>query len=131
MMAAKTITRWYGKLFNRRMMERLQSGKETRLHKRNLLVSLVGRKSGKLYTFPVNYCITPDGTYVISTEANWRHNFSQGGKVDLLVGGEPISGFGRIITDDPDKRQRLGRMLAGISWPLFSSSLTVIEITSV
>jgi hypothetical protein len=130
MMTAKTIVRWYGKAFNRRMMERLRSNKRTRLHKNNMLISLVGRRSGNPYTFPVNYCITPEGTYVVSSEANWRHNFTQGTNVELLVCGERISGHGVTIADDRQKRERLGRMLTGIGWLFFAKSLTVIEITA-
>ena len=128
-MTAKTITRWFGKLFNRRVSEYLQSVERSKLHKNHLLISLVGRKSGKRYTFPVNYRITPEGNYVIATEANWRHNFSGGIEVDLLIAGQRMSGHGAIIADDPAKRERLGRMLTGISWFLFAKSMTIIEIT--
>jgi len=128
-MTAKTIVRWYGKIFNSRIKRQLEAGDDTRLHKNHLLVSLVGRKSGKTYTFPVNYCVTPEGTYVISTEANWRHNFAQDIDVELLVAGEHISGLGTWITNDAEKRQRLGRMLTGRGWFFFSRSLTIIEIT--
>ena len=128
-MKAKAIVRWYGKVFNKRIQRRLQSGDKSRLHRNHLLVSLVGRKSGKHYTFPVNYRITPEGTCVISTEANWRHNFVRGIDVELLVAGDRIPGHGVMIANDPDKRERLGRMLTGLGWMLFSKSLAIIEVT--
>jgi len=129
MMTAKTIVRWYGKIFNRGVSQRLTTAQNSSLHKNHLLVSLQGRKSGKPYTFPVNYCLTPEGTYAISTEANWRHNFIDGLDVTLQVSGKKVSGHGVQIANDPTRRDKLGRMLTGFMWFFFKKSLTVIEIT--
>ena len=64
---------------------------------------------------------------MIGTEANWRHNFVDGIVVELQVAGERVSGHAVQITDDSAKRNRLGRMLTGLGWLLFSGSLTIID----
>ena len=55
--------------------------------------------------------------------------FVRGIDVELLVAGDRIPGHGVMIANDPDKRERLGRMLTGLGWMLFSKSLAIIEVT--
>ena len=128
-MALKTLTRWYGKAFNGRVADRLQSPRPGSLSKNHLLISFDGRKSGKRYTIPVNYRRTPEGSIVICTEASWWHNLEGGAQVYLVISGEDVAGHAMPITDDMERREKLGRMLTGFTWSWFSKSLVVIEIT--
>jgi hypothetical protein len=77
-MTFKTLTRWYGHMFNGRVSHRLRSPKHGALSDNHLLISFDGSKSGKRYTLPVNYKQTPEGTLVISTEARWWRNLEGG-----------------------------------------------------
>jgi len=123
----KTISRWYGNWANERVEQRLRAN-DQRLGKNTLLVTMVGRKSGKLRKVPVNYKRV-DGAFVIGTEASWWHNLKGGADVEVLVAGETFQGRAEPILDDPPRRERLGRALTGFSWLWFSKPLVVIEIT--
>ncbi len=127
-MTFRTPTRWYGKLFNKRVAGRLQSSNPGALSKNHLLITFEGRKSGKHYTIPVNYRHTAEGTIVVSTEARWWRNLEGGADVNLVLAGESVSGHAVPITDDPDKRERYGRSLTGFTWRWFARSLVIIEI---
>ncbi|NKC01197.1 MAG: DUF385 domain-containing protein [Pseudomonadales bacterium] len=127
-MTVKTLTRWYGQVMNRRMSERLRTSSKSRLHKNHMLLSYSGRKTGKAYTIPVNYCVTDNGGYAIGTEAGWQQNFVDGLDVKLEINGEQIEGRGTILPENDSARERYGRQLSGFMWGLFSKSLTIIEI---
>ncbi len=109
-------------------MRKSLDGPGSRLAKTHLLLSFDGRKSGKRYTIPVNYRVTERGTFVIGTEASWRHNFREGCEVELLVDGRPIAGRGVLVSDADPRRDAMGRALSGFTWGLFSKSLTLIEV---
>jgi len=127
-MTAKALTRWYGKLFNTFVAQRLRANPQGSLNNNHLLISMTGHKSGRRYTFPVNYRHTPSGTLVISTEASWWRNLEGGAAVNVLVAGENKAGWAEPITDDPATRETYGRLLAGFTWRWFANSLVVIEI---
>ncbi len=127
-MAAKSIVRWYGKTFNSKIKQELQSKPNSRKHKNHLLVSFKGQKSGRQYTIPVNFKLTEHGTYLISTEGNWRHNFKNGLNVTLLVAEQEVNGYGVIVDPNSLEYAQYGKLLTGILWTIFSKSLTIIEI---
>ena len=127
-MAFRTPTRWYGKLFNERVARRLRTDPQHRLNNTHLLITMVRRKSGTQLTLPVNYRQLPDGNLVIGTEASWWLNLKNGADVEVEVAGEKHRGIAAPVLDDAEKRQRLGRVISGITWPLFNKSLVVIEI---
>ena len=128
-MVLKSFTRWYGNAFNDRVSSRLRSPAHGSLSRNHLLISFHGRKSKKRYTIPVNYRRTPEGSLVIGTEAAWWHNLEGGAQVDLVVAGEEVTGYATPITDEPERREQLGRMLTGFTWSWFSKSLVIVEIT--
>ena len=100
----------------------------SRLAKTHLLLSFDGRKSGRRYTIPVNYRLTERGSFVIGTEASWRHNFDESAAVELLVDGRTVSGHGVVVNENDPRRDAMGRALSGFTWGLFSKSLTIIEV---
>ena len=128
-MAFRTITRWYGRLFNDRGARRLRSDRHGTLSKNHLLITMTGRKTGKRITIPVNYHQAEDGRLVIGTESSWWHNLEGGADVELLIAGDPRQGRAEPVIDDLERRERRGRLISGPTWPLFSRSLVVIEIT--
>jgi hypothetical protein len=129
-MVAKTLTRWYGKTFNNRVSRRLRSPKHSSLSGNHLLISFDGIKSGKRYTLPVNYKKTPEGTIVIGTESRWWRNLERGANVEMVLDGKVTLGFAKPVTNDLERRERLGRMLAGFTWRWFAKSLVIIEIST-
>ena len=126
-MAVRTITRWYGNLFNRRVERRLRSKRHQLLSKSHLLLTVTGRKTGKRYTFPVNYRRMEDGKLVIGTEANWWRNLKGGAEVELLVAGDTLRGRAEPVLDDSERRVRGMRLLMPGLGRLYKS-LVVIEI---
>lgn len=92
---------------------------------------MTGRESGNRYTIPLNYRRTPDGTLVIGTEGDWWRNLEGGAEVTVLVAGENLRARAEPILDDPGKRRRLGKLIAGPLWFVLSRSLVVIEVTVV
>ena len=128
-MALRTITRWYGNIFNDRVRRRLRTNDHHALSSNHLLITMIGRKTGKSYTIPVNYQWAGERKLVIGTEASWWHNLEGGAGVELLVAGETLRGHAEPIVNDAEKREQGGRLLSGFSWPWFARSLVVIEVT--
>jgi len=130
-MALKTLTRWYGRRFNDSVIERLRSPDHAPHSRRDLLITVTGRKSGRQYTIPLNYRRTPEDTLVLGTEGDWWRNLEGGADVTVLVAGETLRARAEPILDDPEKRRRLGKLIAGPFWFVLSRSLVVIEVTVV
>ena len=130
-MALKTLTRWYGRRFNDRVIQRLRSPDHAPHSQRDLLITVTGRKSGKHYTIPLNYRRTPQDTLVIGTEGDWWRNLEGGADVTVLLAGETLRARAEPILDDPGKRRRLGKLMTGPFWFVFSRSIVVIEVTIV
>ena len=128
-MAFKTIVRWHGKYFNEKNVNKLRSKNHSSLSGNHFLITMTGRRSGKQYTLPVNYKRTPENTFVIGTEGNWWHNLKGGSPVQIEVAGKTMRAHAMPIIDDTEKRDRLGRLISGPLWVLFSKALIVIEIT--
>jgi deazaflavin-dependent oxidoreductase (nitroreductase family) len=126
-MALRTITRWYGNLFNKRVRHRLRSENHQLLSNNHLLITVTGRRTGKQYTIPVNYRRFDDGNLVIGTEADWWHNLKGGAEVELLVAGETLRGYAEPIHYDAARRE-LGMRLLAPGFGRFYRSLVVIEI---
>ena len=127
-MALRTLTRWYGKVFNAGVARRLRSGGRGALSRTHLLITFAGRKTGKRYTIPVNYRDFSEKSLVVLTEAPWWRNLEGGAEVELLIEGETLAGHAEPLAEG-ESRDRAGRALAGWFWPLFSKSSAVIEVT--
>ena len=129
-MAFRTLTRWYGRLFNNRVARRLRSTDHEVLSANHLLITMTGRRSGNRLTIPVNYRAASDDTLIIGTEAPWWHNLEGGADVELVVAGASRRGHATPIVDvdDAEKRATAGRLIAGFTWPMFANSLVLIEI---
>ena len=74
-----------------------------------MLVSVTGRKSGKIYTTPVNYHRVGDALHVISVRSRtwWRNLRGEGAAVTLRLQGKERQAWGRAIEDEQTIAQAL------------------------
>ena len=127
-MAFRAATRWYGKLFNERVRRRLSSDKHGSLSKNHLLISMIGRKSGRQITLPVNYRRVAADKLVIGTESIWWLNLKDGASVEVELAGKTLSANAMPVPEDAPDREAYGRLLCGPTWPVFRKSLVIIEL---
>jgi deazaflavin-dependent oxidoreductase (nitroreductase family) len=72
----------------------LRSPFHSMLSKGMLLITVVGRKTGKKYTFPVGYYHEGEYLWVItSRDRTWWRNLQGGAEVGLLLKRRPVSAF--------------------------------------
>ena len=67
-----------------------------------MLVSVIGRKSGKIYTTPVNYHRLGEALHVVSQHDRtwWRNLRGEGATVTLRLQGKDILAWGRVFEDE-------------------------------
>jgi len=77
-----------------------------------MLISVTGRRSGRVYTTPVNYLPDGDQLTVISLrERTWWRNLRSGAEVGLHVQGQPRRGRASVIEDEVSVAAALGGYL--------------------
>ncbi|MGO4612537.1 nitroreductase family deazaflavin-dependent oxidoreductase [Nocardia sp. 2YAB30] len=64
-----------------------------------LLVTVIGRKSGREYTNPVGYA-EHDGQVLVGTSAGWRRNLRDGESVRVRLRGRDIRARAEVIADE-------------------------------
>lgn len=80
-----------------------------------LLISVTGRRSGRVYTTPVNYLLDGDTLTIISLrERTWWRNLRGGAEVGLHLRGEDRNGRATLSEDDAGVTAALGQVLARI-----------------
>jgi deazaflavin-dependent oxidoreductase (nitroreductase family) len=68
-----------------------------------LLVSVRGRKTGAIYTTPVNYVREGNTLLVLSrTDRTWWKNLRGGAPITVLLKGKEIQGTAEVIERNPD-----------------------------
>lgn len=66
-----------------------------------MLISVTGRKSGKVYITPVNYLRRGDVVSVVSRRnRTWWRNLRGGAPVTLYLQGRDVQGWGTVTEDD-------------------------------
>jgi len=66
-----------------------------------MLITVTGRKSGKLYTTPVNYARERDVITVVSRKNRiWWRNLRGGAPVTVRVRGKDLKGVGEVVEGD-------------------------------
>lgn len=73
------------------------------LSKRLMLISVTGRRSGEVHTFPVGYTANPTNVIVgvgAPSQKVWWRNLEAPSDVELLIKGESRRGSGRAIETD-------------------------------
>jgi len=70
---------------------------------KTMLVTVRGRKTGKLYTTPVNYVRQANTILVISrAERTWWKNLRGGAPITLLLKGKEIQAMANVTENDPN-----------------------------
>jgi deazaflavin-dependent oxidoreductase (nitroreductase family) len=70
------------------------------LDKSTILITILGRKSGKKYTIPVSYVRDGDTLLMISQrEHTWWRNLRSGAQVTLYVQGHTWKASGEVFSD--------------------------------
>jgi hypothetical protein len=93
---------------NRVMAWLLKSPFHSLVSKNMLLISVTGRKSGKLITTPTAYLREGNTLWIISQrESKWWRNLRGGANATVVLGGKSIQGRGSILEDEHAVAQRL------------------------
>lgn len=88
------------KLYNPIVIWLLRSPLHSLMDKSTILVTVTGRRSGKIYTVPCSYIHDEDTLYVISQrEHSWWKNLIGGAQVTLLMHGRSVQARGETFTD--------------------------------
>jgi deazaflavin-dependent oxidoreductase (nitroreductase family) len=87
----------------------LRSSLHGLLSKNFVLVSVTGRKSGKVYTTPVNYRRAGEALQVISTRERtwWRNLRGEGAAATLHLQGKDVQTWGQVLEDEQEVAQML------------------------
>ena len=95
--------RWLNAIGNPMMKLLLRSPLHGLISKGFMLITFTGRKSGKLYTTPVNYARDGDVLFVVSfRNRTWWRNLRGGAPVTVRVKGQDLAGTGEAIADDKE-----------------------------
>lgn len=94
--------------FNPIMRWLLRSPLHFTLSKNTMLMTYTGRKSGKVYTVPMNYLDIEGVLYTISSrERTWWRNLRGGAEVTLRLKGEDKKAWAEAIEDQAEVAERL------------------------
>jgi deazaflavin-dependent oxidoreductase (nitroreductase family) len=89
-----------------------------------MLISVTGRRSGRVYTTPVNYSREGETLTVISMrERTWWRNLRGGAEVGVHLQGQARRGRATVAEDDTSVAQALGRIVS--SRPTYARFLEV------
>jgi deazaflavin-dependent oxidoreductase (nitroreductase family) len=78
-----------------------------------MLVSVTGRKSGKIYTTPVNYHRMGEALQVVSLRERtwWRNLRGEGASATLRLRGKDVQALGKAIEDERGVAEALAAYL--------------------
>jgi deazaflavin-dependent oxidoreductase (nitroreductase family) len=95
---------WYNKL----MIWLLRSPLHGMISRSIMLITYSGRKSGRVYTLPVNY-LREDGLFTVISfrDRTWWRNLRGGAQVTLRVMGLDLKAVGEVVEDE----ERVTRLL--------------------
>lgn len=86
----------------------LKSPFHSLVSKNMLLITVTGRKSGKLITTPTAYQREGNTLWIISDRTSkWWRNLRGGANATVLLGGKSLQGRGSVIDDEHAVAQRL------------------------
>ncbi len=81
---------------------------------RALVITVRGRKSGRVYSLPVNYLRRGDLITIISQRRRtWWRNLRGGAPVTLLLQGRDVQGYGTVVEDDKGVAAALATAFGG------------------
>jgi len=63
-----------------------------------MLITVIGRRTGRSYTLPVQYARREGTVYVFSPgDRRWWHNLDEGRPVTARIGNETLAGVGEVL----------------------------------
>jgi deazaflavin-dependent oxidoreductase (nitroreductase family) len=96
-----SVQSWFIRLGNPVFAALLRSPLHGLVDSGTLLISVTGRRSGRIYTTPVNYLADGDRLMIISLRGRtWWRNLRGGAEVALYLRGAPRRGQASLIEDD-------------------------------
>jgi deazaflavin-dependent oxidoreductase (nitroreductase family) len=82
------------------------------LSKSTAVVSVTGRKSGKVFSFPVNYQREGEIVWIVSMrDRSWWKNLRGGAKVTVRLAGEEYEGRGEVFETKSEVEDNLREYL--------------------
>ena len=89
------------KLYNPLVIWLLRSPLHSLVDKHTMLITVIGCKSGKRYTFPVSYIPDGETLLVISQrDRTWWKNLRNGAQVTVFLQGHALQARGETFTDN-------------------------------
>ncbi|HEX6268886.1 MAG TPA: nitroreductase/quinone reductase family protein [Anaerolineales bacterium] len=89
-----------------------------------MLVTVIGRKTGKKYTMPVGFYHEDDVMWIITNrDRTWWRNVRGGANVSMHVYGKDETGFAEAVLDESSVRTQVADYLRHI--PMAARSLKV------
>lgn len=89
-----------------------------------LLLHVTGRKTGRVYTIPVNYADI-DGQLFVVTVARWRVNLRRDGDVRVTLHGCPHRMRAQLDEDPASVAVSYRRIIDHLGWPAASRRLGI------
>ncbi len=80
----------------------LRSPLHRMVDKNLMLLTVTGRKTGRMYTVPVGRHESTDGSFVLSAGGQWRHNLRGGADVRVTLDGRERAAHA-VLEEDPDR----------------------------
>ncbi|MEO8397493.1 MAG: nitroreductase/quinone reductase family protein [Chloroflexota bacterium] len=118
------------KLSNIFMKPLLRSPLHVLVSKHYLLITFTGRKSGKIYSTPVEYMRDGDRvTFFTQRERSWWKNLQDDAPLTLRVSGQDYPTRAQVIVDEEAIRATFKRMHAKIKQaPDFAAQTIMVQI---
>jgi len=98
-------------LFNRVIPHILRSPLHRLLSGKLMLITFVGRKTGRVYTIPVTYLQT-GATILVFSDQRWWRNLRSGTPVTLLLRGRAVRGLAVPVEDGETVAREVARFLS-------------------
>jgi len=90
----------------------LQSPLHPLMSESTAVIFVTGKKSGKTYSFPVNYLRTGKTIWITSMRhRSWWKNLRGGAQVSLLLAGRDCEGQGEVFEDSAEVEKYLSEYL--------------------
>lgn len=110
------LWRWFIKVQNPFMKWLLRSPLHGVVSRMYLLITFTGRKSGVVYTTPVQYAQDGDTLYIITSEGyTWWKNLRGGADVHIHLRGKTCPAHAETSTDPETIKALLAKVYPGLS----------------
>jgi len=110
-----SVQDWFNRLGNPIFAALLRSPLHGLMDSGTMLVSVTGRRSGRVYTAPVNYHQDGDRLTIISLrERTWWRNLRRGAELGVHLRGTARRGQASVIEDEASVAAALGGYLSRV-----------------